>query len=297
MLWLALLVAIAAAQECANQDAVYIAGYEGDGYFTRAKHTLISKLNLEPEIVLLKSKHEFEDWLVDFENKHDRALHHRFSTLVWLENPLLIWGDSDLLEAYLEINEPRPSLREFGTAREVEQAEGWKRNPVQAVVCSNNIRLGCEDAPSTQQQFTFHIILEREWNPMAFDQFTEAGFAPFELKDMQVNRRYGWIKFVLLDLPKGSHRASKRLVGASEDRRTHLGSLLTNGTHVRIVDNEQVDATQLDGFFAIGYVPVGDLEKRRKEEWADSYDCRYLPNGVAYVLAMDRLAAAGNTGF
>ncbi|KAH9257986.1 hypothetical protein BASA81_003549 [Batrachochytrium salamandrivorans] len=288
------------AQECAEKEVVHLAGFSGDGYFTRAKQTL-AKLGLNWKAHDRYTRHGYEDWVMDFEETkaNGRALHHKSSTLVWLEDPLLVWGDSDELERYWELGANRPSMREYGDSKVFAQTQVWKQATAQAIVCSNSRRqelattttTTTETAEEEEGVLDFHLVLYKEWHAKAYELLV-GSFDPLHLSHVQTNR-FGWIKMAL-DV---NHAGSRLDPGDNNNR--DMGTVLTNGTTIRILTKDRLVATNansdllLTGFVSVGIVPQRDLQRRMEQGWAEQYACRFLPNGINYVLALDRLGEAG----
>lgn len=286
------------AQECADREVVHLAGFSGDGYFARAKQTL-AKLGLNWKAHDRYTRHGYEDWVMDFEETKagGRALHHKSSTLVWLEDPLLVWGDSDELERYWELGEGRPSVREYGDSKVFALTQAWKQAAAQAMVCSSSrhevaVEEGGESGEEGEGALDFHLVLYKDWHAEAYELLV-GSFHALHLSHVQTNR-FGWVKMAL-----DASRVGRWLDNSDSDSHNRgRGTVLTNGTTIRILTKNRPNTVQSDllllkGFVAVGTVPQRDLQRRVELGWAEQYACRFLPNGINYVLALDRLGEAG----
>ena len=276
------------AQECtdpsqlnenANRLIFHLAGFLPDGYFERAKERLTVQLAQEyggAEIKQLNSKSAFQSWRTEFlhERGYDSVeyLNEQWasaSTMVWLENPFQVLGDSDALEDfYLKCfhgqtleklcNDPRAFFKErlmketLKRTTEKPEVEPWEHEAHQGVRCQYQI--------DNHESGSFYVIILREWSFEAFESFQEALRTNRVANVSSVFRPDGIVQWNISGLRVAAPDAKQqRLV-------RERGTLSTNGEHVMVWTdlknkNNMDSKMRLQTYVPFGYIPEGYLKK------------------------------------
>jgi len=301
-----------------RKETIHLAGFLPDGYLERAQGQLSDFAGTaiyNYAVRQFSSRKEYQTFL----NIQFPGVEIPTSTVLWVEDPVEILGDSDDFAQYYSkcvkgrnrattgedvVDEDddadgclsvRPFFQKLGDSKIEKQARlakgdlgGWEHEAHQGVKCSSLFGVTDESVNSFSGSIMpFHIILNRDWNPVVYQSFYDAlnskqvrelpvDFPSSDDTSGQVEAIF-WPSIPVLRVPNASELSEKELLKVFQ-----RGTVSTNGTRVRLQLKTVRKTDPESGYVPLGFVPEGDL-RRTNEPWVTTM----LQGGQATIKSCD----------